>query len=186
MNVDFDMLYGWVKGLPIVDWHNHLDMRMLAEDHPLGSLYDVWVKADPYKHRAMRICGEPERVITGDAAESDRWAAWMRTLPKLVGNPLFAWAGMEMEWLGLDADEYLRGRGANVSLSAFTPSKILARFGVECLSPCVGADFAPTADLKVVPSLRMNAGDEIPDEALSCFHAAGCRIVDVSADDFEG
>ena len=61
--------YSWVKDLPIVDWHNHLDMAALAADRPLGSLYEVWVKADPDKHRAMRICGEPERLITGDAPE---------------------------------------------------------------------------------------------------------------------
>ena len=95
--IDFETLYSWVKDLPIIDWHNHLDMRMLAEDKSLGSLYEVWVKSDPYKHRAMRICGEPERLITGDAPEDDKWAAWSRTLPKLVGNPIFAWARMELE-----------------------------------------------------------------------------------------
>ena len=95
--MDFETLYGRARSLPIIDWHNHLDMRMLAEDKPLGSLYEVWVKADPYKHRAMRICGEPERLITGDAPEAEKWPAWRRTLPKLVGNPLFAWARMEME-----------------------------------------------------------------------------------------
>ena len=40
---DFDKLYSWVKDMPIIDWHNHLDMSMLAEDKPLGSLYEVWV-----------------------------------------------------------------------------------------------------------------------------------------------
>ena len=33
----FDDLYAAAKDLPIIDWHNHLDMRMLAEDKPLGS-----------------------------------------------------------------------------------------------------------------------------------------------------
>ena len=160
--MDFETLYGRARGLPIIDWHNHLDMRMLAEDKPLGSLYEVWVKADPYKHRAMRICGEPERLITGtgttgvspvgdgatgttgvspvgggDSDEAEKWSAWMRTLPKLVGNPLFAWAKMELEWLGLDANAYLRGEGANIMLSDWTPSKLLARFNVEYLSPCL-------------------------------------------------
>ena len=83
-------VYSWIENLPIIDWHNHLDLKMLAEDKPLGSLYEVWVKTDPYKHRAMRICGEPEKLITGDAPEAEKWAAWARTLPKLVGNPLFA------------------------------------------------------------------------------------------------
>ena len=187
--IGFESMYEWVCDLPVVDWHNHLDMRMLARDEPLGSLCEVWVKADPYKHRAMRICGEPERVITGEASEPEKWAAWMRTLPKLLGNPLFAWAKMELTWLGLDAESYLHGRGENVSLADWTPSKMLAKFGVEYLSPCVGADFdlaaqnAEGVKLRAVPSLRMNAGDEVSVEALEKFHAAGCRIVDISVDD---
>ena len=213
--IGFDTLYSWVKDLPIVDWHNHLDMKMLAEDKPLGSLYEVWVKSDPYKHRAMRICGEPERVITGDAPEGEKWAAWIRTLPKLVGNPLFAWAKMEMEWLNVfNAESQRRGEGEwirgveNISLSGWTPLKMLNKFGVEYLSPCVGAGElsglktsdlglsrlpgkspapsevrSPKSSFRIVPSLRMNAGDEISVEALEKFHAAGCRVVDVSVDD---
>ena len=234
--MNFDVMYSWVRNLPIVDWHNHLDMRMLAEDRPLGSLYEVWVKSDPYKHRAMRICGEPERVITGDASEDEKWAAWKRTLPKLVGNPLFAWAKMEMEYLfgagnlphayppaegcprsgcpsrgevRRGGDAVRMGNLENVSLASWTPSKMLAKFNVEYLSPCVGAGEleglqttddrlrgtargevasksevpSPKSSFKVVPSLRMNAGDEISEETLGRFAAAGCRVVDISVDD---
>ena len=188
--MNFETFYSWVRDLPIVDWHNHLDLAALAEDKPLGSLYEVWVKADPYKHRAMRICGEGERVITGDAGEDEKWAAWTRTLPKLVGNPVFAWAKMEMEWLGIDGRE-------NISLSEWTPAKMLKKFGVEYLSPCVGArefltgftrftglsDARGKKTLDVVPSLCMNAGDEISVETLEKFNVAGCRVVDISVDD---
>ncbi len=222
---DFDEMYSWVKELPIVDWHNHLDMAILAEDKPLGSLYEVWVKSDPYKHRAMRICGEPERVISDDVGEGEKWAAWMRTLPKLVGNPIFAWARMELEWLGLDPLPYLHGTGENVLLSNWTPSKLLKRFNVEYLSPCVqvGEEFFSHKDhkehieelftndkchncsqitntnilansgnptrstcstrIKILPSLRLNAGDEVLIETLEKFHESGCRVVDVSVDD---
>ena len=204
--VDFDKCYGWVKDLPIVDWHNHLDMQMLVEDRPLGSLYEVWVKTDPYKHRAMRICGESERVITGDAPEGEKWAAWLRTLPKLAGNPLFAWAKMEVEWLGIAdksrAESQSRGDGAwirgleNFSLAEWTPSKMLKKFNVEYLSPCVEAGEFLTGftrytglrdgkTYKVVPSLRMNAGDEVSVATLEKFNAAGCKVVDVSVDDVD-
>ena len=214
----FEELYSWVKELPIVDWHNHLDMQMLAEDKPLGSLYEVWVKSDPYKHRAMRICGEPERLITGDADEGEKWAAWVRTLPKLVGNPLFAWAKMEMEWLTSFNTEAQRRRGTedgcgwlreleNVSLADWTPSKMLKAFNVEYISPCVAGGECLTGltgftglerdvsenlvnlvnpvrkNIEVVPSLRLNVGDEVSQETLERFHAAGCRVVDVSVDD---
>ena len=211
----FDTLYSWVKDLPIIDWHNHLDLRMLAEDRPLGSLYEVWVKSDPYKHRAMRICGESERVITGDASEDEKWAAWKRTLPKLVGNPLFAWALQELSFLRGKCPRVSRPPSRvlqdieNVSLASWTPSKMLAKFNVEYLSPCVDAGEleglqtsdarlrgtargevatksevpSPKSSFKVVPSLRMNAGDEISEEALERFDAAGCRVVDISVDD---
>ena len=209
--MNFNVLYSWVKDLPIVDWHNHLDLSALAEDKPLGSLYEVWVKADPYKHRAMRICGEPERVITGDASEGEKWAAWTRTLPKLVGNPLFAWAKMELEKFNVESGKFKVVDGEakieNVSLSEWTPSKILKAFNVEYLSPCVGAREFSTGftrftglrdekgmnpvnpvnpvqnNYKVTPSLRMNAGDEISVEALEKFDSGGCRVVDISVDD---
>ena len=224
---DFNDIYSVVKDLPIIDWHNHLDIGMLAEDKPLGSLYEVWVKADPYKHRAMRICGEPERVITGDAPESEKWAAWMRTLPKLIGNPLFAWAKMEIEWLDFFNAESQSSRESrwwrnveNISLADWTPSKMLKAFNVECICPCVGASelnglkvsgragcpqpaaadsrsfgraACPQAaaarwgqralPLSIIPSLRMNAGDEITVEDLERFAATGCRVVDISVDD---
>ena len=182
---DFNDIYSAVKDLPIIDWHNHLDLQMLEQDAPLGSLYEVWVKADPYKHRAMRICGEAERVITGDAPEAEKWAAWMRTLPKLVGNPLFVWSKMEMEWLfgdGASRKDWWRDIG-NVSLAEWTPSKMLSRFNVECMCPCVGVrDELPETPPFVRPSLRMNAGDEISAADLARFNAAGCKVVDISVD----
>ncbi len=224
---DFNDIYSVVKDLPIIDWHNHLDIGMLAEDKPLGSLYEVWVKADPYKHRAMRICGEPERLITGDATESEKWEAWKRTLPKLIGNPLFAWAKMEIEWLDFFNAESQSSRESrwwrnveNISLSGWTPSKMLKAFNVECICPCVGVGEleglkvpgrpacpqAAAADSRsfgreacpqaaaarwgqralpfsIIPSLRMNAGDEITVEDLERFAATGCRVVDISVDD---
>ena len=158
--IGFDEMYSWARDLPIVDWHNHLDMRMLAENRPLGSLYDVWVKADPYKHRAMRICGEPERLITGDAPEAEKWAAWRRTLPKLVGNPLFAWARMEMEFLGIDGVE-------NVSLAEWTPSRLLKTFNVEYCDP----------------GYRMDAGAEADFAEIERVHERGGRVLDISVDD---
>ena len=190
MNATFDTLYDIVRDLPVVDWHNHLDMRQLAEDRPLGSLYATWVAPDPYKHRAMRICGEPERLISGDAPEAEKWAAWTRTLPKLVGNPLFDWAKAELALLGIRLDgRTMFGQIENVSLSHVRPSAILRKVHAEVLCPCVGAEGLPPREsqtpggVAVVPSLRLNAGEEVSLEALERFDAAGCRVVDISVDD---
>jgi hypothetical protein len=89
----------------------------------------------------------------------------------------------------------------NVSLAEWTPSKMLKRFNVEYLSPCVGAGemffchkgrkgrkevsaaSASLREITITPSLRMNACDEISVEALEKFDSAGCRVVDISVDD---
>ena len=188
--MNFEEIYSWVKDLPIIDWHNHLDVGAIAADKPFGSLYEIWVKTDPYKHRAMRICGVPERLITGDAdetgtgarsgtgtgttgvspvdvpgaptgttgvspvGEDEKWCAWMRTLPQLVGNPIFTWARMELEALGLNPEPYLHGKGENVSLAAWTPSRLLAHFNVEWMSPCADSaqmERLATGRMPVVP-----------------------------------
>ena len=36
--MNFDEIYSWVKDLPIIDWHNHLDVGAIAADKPFGSL----------------------------------------------------------------------------------------------------------------------------------------------------
>ena len=153
--MSFDEIYSWVKDLPIVDWHNHLDLEAIAADRPFGSLYEVWVKPDPYKHRAMRICGVPERLITGDAPEAEKMAAWEATLPKLVGNPLYAWANLEMDFLKAHP------------LGTLTPQKILKAFNVEYYDP----------------GYRMNAGEAFDAAAAEAVHARGGRIRDISIDD---
>ena len=153
--MNFDEIYSWVKDLPIIDWHNHLDVGAIAADAPLGSLYEVWVKADPYKHRAMRICGVPERLITGDAPEAEKMAAWEATLPKLVGNPLFTWSRMEKDFLKAHP------------LETLTPKKVLKAFNVEYCDP----------------GFRMNAGDAFDSAAAEAIHARGGRILDISIDD---
>jgi len=167
----FGDLYSWVKDLPIVDWHNHLDLDMIAADRPLGSLYEVWVKADPYKHRAMRICGESERLITGDAPEDEKWAAWTRTLPKLVGSPIFAWARQELAFLNeelkVKSEELSIGNLQNVSLEELTPKKLLKAFNVEYFDP----------------GYRMNAGDRPDLGQMDVVGARGGRVLDVSIDD---
>ncbi|MBR0056814.1 MAG: glucuronate isomerase, partial [Kiritimatiellae bacterium] len=132
-------------------------------------------------------------LITGDAPEAEKWAAWKRTLPKLVGNPLFDWAQAELAVLGRDG-RAVPGHLENIPLSNWTPSRLLRAFNVEAISPCVGKNGlsrktarpgaeAPGAKPRILPSLRLNFGEEVPLETLERFHAAGCRVVDISVDD---
>ena len=91
------LYYDYVEGLPIVDYHNHLNPTELATNRRFDNIGELWVEPDPYKHRAMRLHGENEFVISGAASNREKFDAWTRTLPNTLGNPLFHWSAMEMK-----------------------------------------------------------------------------------------
>ena len=49
-----DKLYGTAATLPIIDYHNHLSVDELARDTRYESITDLWITADPYKHRTCK------------------------------------------------------------------------------------------------------------------------------------
>ena len=45
----------------------------------------------------MRACGVPERLITGDASDREKFLAWGETVPRTLGNPLYHWTHLELK-----------------------------------------------------------------------------------------
>lgn len=173
MNKDFLLsselskkLFDLVKDLPIIDYHNHLSVSDIAEDKVFGSITELWLSPDPYKHRAMRILGVPEKYITGDADDFEKFEKWYGCLPSLVGNPLFDWAVMEfktvfeIELLPFSASAKEVYEKANEKLKTLTSKDILAKFKIEYSAPCASLlDDLSLFDRKALcPSLR---GDDI-------------------------
>ena len=161
----------WVEGLPIADYHNHLVPSELASDRRFEDIGQLWVASDPYKHRAMRLHGECESVITGSATTREKFEAWARTLPATLGNPLFHWSAMEMKNVfGLDEmpDAECAGRVWNacnerLKEAEFSTMGILRGFGVKVLSTSddllddVTVHSSVKGDIKVTPSLRADS-----------------------------
>lgn len=85
------------QGLPIFDFHCHLNPQEVWENKPYRSITEVWLGGDHYKWRAMRMHGIGERFITGDADDWEKFAAWAETVPHLIGNPLYHWTHMELK-----------------------------------------------------------------------------------------
>jgi len=81
---------------PILDYHCHLPPDQIAGNHRFRSLTEIWLEGDHYKWRAMRANGVPERLITGDASDWDKFEAWARIVPATLRNPLFHWTHMEL------------------------------------------------------------------------------------------
>ncbi|WP_198026863.1 glucuronate isomerase [Polaromonas glacialis] len=90
--------------LPVIDFHSHIDPQAVADDRVFGNLAELWISADPYKWRAMRMNGIAEHAITGGASSREKFGAWAHTVPYTVGNPLYHWTSLELKrYFGVDA-----------------------------------------------------------------------------------
>jgi len=88
---------------PIFDYHCHLPPNEISGNRQFENLSKIWVAGDHYKWRALRAAGVPERMITGDASDYDKFLAFARTVPQLVRNPLHHWSHLELRrYFGID------------------------------------------------------------------------------------
>lgn len=175
--------------LPIIDYHNHISPLDVIKNRHFENIAKLWVVSDPYKHRAMRILGVAEDLITGNASDFEKFSAWYNSLPRLIGNPLFDWSVMELstvfdyELFPLTTAEKV-WNDLNEKLKTMSAQSILEKFNIEYSAPCVSITdnldiFSGTDTLN--PSLR---GDNmiLPCEDLisSLSKITGLKITSVS------
>ncbi len=99
-------LYNAVKDLPIIDYHCHLQPAQIAENHRFKNAFDLFLSGDHYKWRQMRTFGIDEEYITGNASDYEKFKAFAKTMPYLIGNPLYHWTHLELKRY-FDIDEML-------------------------------------------------------------------------------
>ncbi len=90
------LYHDYAKDEPIFDYHCHLPPELIAQNYKFKNLYDIWLKGDHYKWRAMRTNGVPECMCTGDATDREKFDAWAATVPHTIGNPLYHWTHLEL------------------------------------------------------------------------------------------
>lgn len=138
-------------GLPIMDYHCHLQPKEIVEDKKYRNIFELWLGGDHYKWRAMRTNGVKEELITGDAPEKEKFMKWAETVPYLIGNPLFHWTHLELrtyfdfhEMLTKDNAEHVWNL-CNEKLQSpeFSARNLIKRSNVEM----VGTTDAPADDL---------------------------------------
>ncbi len=165
------------EGMPILDFHCHLPVRQIAENHRFRSITEAWLAGDHYKWRAMRARGVPEKLVTGDSEDRDKFLAWAQTVPSTVGNPLFHWTHLELKrYFGIDgtlsgdngAEVYERCT-AMLAREDFRVRPLLQRMNVRAV--CTTDD--PADDLGLHAALAQDSAFPItvvptfrPDEAL--------------------
>ncbi len=127
---------------PILDYHCHLSPQQVADDHRFRSLTEIWLDGDHYKWRAMRADGVPERTITGEATDWEKFEAWAKTVPHTLRNPLYHWTHLELRFpFGLPgkllgpttAREIFDHCNAKLASDDFTTQGLLRQFNVRVI-----------------------------------------------------
>lgn len=165
---------------PIFDYHCHLNTQEISENKKFNNLTEIWLYGDHYKWRMMRANGVEEKFITGDASDYDKFMAWVKTVPNLIGNPLYHWSHLELQRY-FDIYEVINEDNANTiwqkaneKLENMTVKDILKKFKVHTIGttddPIDNLEYHKLInegkakigkiDTKVVPSFR-------PDKAIN-------------------
>lgn len=98
-----ELYYKYAAEQPIIDYHNHLSPKDIAEDRVFDNITQIWLAGDHYKWRAMRTLGVDEKYITGDASDKEKFLAWAKTVPHTLRNPLYHWTHLELKrYFGID------------------------------------------------------------------------------------
>ncbi|KXX71594.1 glucuronate isomerase [Flammeovirga sp. SJP92] len=90
------LFHDYAKDMPIIDYHNHLSTKDIADDRQYQNITQAWLEGDHYKWRAMRANGVSEDYITGNKSEKEKFLKWAATVPHTLRNPLFHWTHLEL------------------------------------------------------------------------------------------
>jgi glucuronate isomerase len=154
------LYFEFAQDLPIFDYHCHIPPAEIAQNRRFENLTRIWLNdgryGDHYKWRAMRANGVPERYITGDASDYDKFLAYAKTVPATIRNPLYHWTHLELQRY-FDITELLDETSApriweqaNERLQDLTAHRIIEKFKVSVI--CTTDD--PTDDLEHHQTIR--------------------------------
>ena len=174
------LFYNYANKCAIFDYHCHLNPKEIAENKKFKNITEIWLYGDHYKWRMMRANGIDEKFITGKSSDYEKFIAWVKTVPNLIGNPLYHWSHLELQRY-FDIYEIINEENADIIwqksneiLQNITVKDILKKFNVHT----IGTTDDPTdnleyhklinegkaqigkIDTKVIPSFR-------PDKAIN-------------------
>ena len=89
-------LFESVRDLPFVDPHNHADVPEILNNASYTDIWQVEAATDHYVWELMRKRGVPERLITGDAGNREKWLALADIFDELAGNPTYEWIHLDL------------------------------------------------------------------------------------------
>lgn len=194
----------YAEGLPIIDYHCHIDPEEIASDREYENITQIMLGGDHYKWRLMRTAGISEDKITGDASDKDKFTAFASILPMAIGNPIYHWTHIELKkYFGYEG--LLNGDTAEdvwelcnkvISDEGLTARKIIEMSNVEVicttddtidnLTPHERCEADDNLKVKVVPAFRPDKAIKIKaggfaEYMLKLGKAAGVQIKDMDS-----
>ena len=127
------------KDCPIIDYHCHLSPKEIWENIRYDNITQVWLGGDHYKWRLMRSAGVPEKYITGDASDHDKFVCFAEVVGKAIGNPIYHWSHLELrKYFGYEgilnkdtAEEVWALANEKLHSPEFTSRGLIARSNVD-------------------------------------------------------
>ncbi len=199
------LYHDYAADQPIFDYHCHLPPEQIAKDYQFKNLYDIWLKGDHYKWRAMRTNGVAEKFCTGtDVSDFEKFKAWAETVPHTIGNPLYHWTHLELRRpFGIDnillspstAETIWNKCNVMLETKAFSARSIMKKMNVKM----VGTTDDPIDDLihhktiaqdgsfdiKVLPSWRPDKAFNIDSEFFVAYIEKLSAVADVAITNFQ-
>ena len=198
------LFHNYAEKLPIIDYHCHVSPKDIAEDKKYSNITELWLGGDHYKWRAIRSAGVPEKYITGDASDYEKFKAYASVMPSLIGNPLYHWTHLELQrYFDCDlilseetADEIWNLTAEKLAQPDMSVRNLIRRSRVDLLCTtddpadtleyhaAIAAD--PTFETKVLPAFRPDKAFNINKSGLRAYYdklgeAAGVTITDVQS-----
>ena len=198
------LYHRYAEHLPIIDYHCHVSPKEIAEDRQISNITELWLGGDHYKWRAMRSAGVPEEFITGNASDWEKFQAYARVMPSLIGNPLYHWTHLELKrYFGIteilnegSAERIWETTSEMLAEPAFSVRNLIQRSRVELL--CTTDDPADSLEyhrqlaadesfpVKVLPAFRPDKCFNINKPGLAAYYerlgaAAGVTVTDTAS-----
>ena len=167
----------FAKEMPIIDYHCHLPVEQIADDHHFANLSQIWLQGDHYKWRIMRANGVDESYCTGNRSDYEKFEKWAETVSYTLRNPVYHWTHLELQrYFGIrevlnpkNARRIFDETSRKLQTAAYSTRNLLRRMNVKVI--CTTDDPTDTLEhhkkikddgfeIRVLPAFR-------PDKAIN-------------------
>ena len=136
-------IFAEIRNLPVVDPHNHANVKEIAENTNYADAWQLFAATDHYVWEMLRKRNVPENLITGDAAPKEKFLAMAKIFPELAGNPVYEWIHLDLknyfgiteQLCGESGERIWNEVNAKLATDAYRPQQLLTGpLNVEVMS----------------------------------------------------